>query len=228
MAIIKKYRARIVSIKSDISDVYIMDFVSLGKSFQYSSGQFLHLAIDEEYDGIGQWPDSRCFSMQSSPEEDFIRITYAVKGNFTRTMVEKLKIDSEVWLKLPYGNLFQQPHNKEKTVFIAGGTGITPFLSLFKHVSFNQYVNPAIYLGFRSINFNLYEEELNQITNTSKKVTYFYQDKDGSIDIQTILAQNSVGSSFFISGPPAMIKSFKDFLLTNGVPPSNVLTDEWE
>ena len=88
-----------------------MEFKSLGR-YKYYPGQFLHLAIDHEYDGSGQWPESRCFSMQSNPDEKTIKITYAVKGRFTKQMEEKLKIGSEVWLKLPYGDLFTQPHKK--------------------------------------------------------------------------------------------------------------------
>jgi NAD(P)H-flavin reductase len=35
-------------------------------------------------------------------------------------------------------------------------------------------------------------------------------------------------ASFFISGPPAMIKSFKKYLIANGIPVNQVLTDDWE
>ena len=110
MAIVKKYPARIVSIQNNITRVYTLEFESLAKSFNYAPGQFLHLAMDEDYDGSSQWPESRCFSMQSNPDEKTIRITYAVKGSFTQSMEEKLKKGAKVWLKLPYGDLFQQQH----------------------------------------------------------------------------------------------------------------------
>ncbi len=162
MAITKKYKTEIVSILNKIDGVYTIEFRSLDKPFKYSPGQFLHLAIDE-YDPAGQWPESRCFSMQSAPGEDLIRITYAAKGQFTSRMQQELKPGKLVTLKLPYGELFTQPHNKTNTVFIAGGTGITPFLSLFTHESFNEYINPHIYLGFRSNEYNIYQEELDRM-----------------------------------------------------------------
>ena len=154
-----------------------------------------------------------------------IKITYAVKGKFTKQMEQTLKVGSEVWLKLPYGDLFQQPHSKENTVFIAGGTGITPYLSLFTHESFNEYINPRIFLGFRSKEFNIYEQELNSVQLC---VTSFYQDSDGIINIEQIYAENGSLSNYFISGPPAMIKAFKQTLIYKGVPAGNVLTDDWE
>ncbi len=233
MAIVKKYKARLISIQNKIAGVYTLEFESLGKPFNYAPGQFLHLAFDNDYDGSGQWPESRCFSMQSNPTEETIRITYAVKGDFTKQMEQTLKEGAEVWLKLPYGDLFQQSHNKENTVFIAGGTGITPFLSLFTNESFNEYTNPKIYLGFRSKAYNIYETELNSVKlrdNSGELCDpkIYYEDKDGIINIEDIFNENSANATYFISGPPTMIKSFKDYLVSVGVKKEQVLTDDWE
>lgn len=224
----KKYKSELISISNLFEGIYTLEFKSLGSKYKYQPGQFLHIALDETYDGSSQWPDSRCFSMQSNPAEETIRITYAVKGVFTKLMEQSLKQGSEVWLKLPYGDLFSQPHNKENTVFIAGGTGITPFLSLFTHESFNEYSNPRIYLGFRSKDYNIYEDELNRSMNSSQIITTFYQDTDGVIDIKRIFNDNGAACNYFISGPPAMIKIFKQALVNQGVPVSSVLTDDWE
>jgi len=229
MAIVKKYPSRIVSIKNSIDGVYTIDFESLGKPFKYDAGQFLHLAIDE-YDPSTQWPDSRCFSMQSSPIEELIRITYAAKGQFTKRMKHELKVGSEVTLKLPYGDLFSQDHNKTNTVFIAGGTGITPYLSLFTDQSFAVYEHPVLYSGFRTENMNLYKTELEMAEkiNPGLDIHLVYQDKDGILDIEKILNENTLNCSYFISGPPVMIKNFKLTLISKGVSEQNVLTDDWE
>ncbi len=224
---IKKYLARVVAIHNHIDGVYTLELESLDKPFKYEPGQFLHLAMDE-YDPSGQWPDSRCFSMQSAPSEELIRITYAVKGQFTNRMQHELKPGKQVTLKLPYGDLFTQPHNKANTVFIAGGTGITPFLSLFTHESFNEYTNPRIYLGFRSKEYNIYHEELNRSCNSSKFVKYFFENTDGVIDINSIYNKNCTNVDYFISGPPVMIKEFKQALIANGISANHVLTDDWE
>lgn len=224
----KKYQSKVISIKNPFPGIYTLEFKSLNGKYKYAPGQFLHIALDEDYDGSGQWPISRCFSMQSNPNEETIRITYAVKGTFTKQMEQTLKIGREVWLKLPYGDLFTQPHSKENTVFIAGGTGITPFLSLFTDESFNEYINPRIYLGFRSKEFNIYQPELDYSCNSSKFVKSYFQDKDGVIDIDGIFQDNGISSNYFISGPPAMIKAFKNALIAKGVSIENILTDDWE
>jgi ferredoxin-NADP reductase len=221
----KKYKSTIVSIDNPIEGIYTLELESQRRPYKYSPGQFLHFALDADYDGVGQWPESRCFSMQSNPREETVKMTYAVKGGFTREMEQTLKAGSEIWLKLPYGNLFQQTHSKDKTVFIAGGTGITPFLSLFTDESFAGYQNPKIYLGFRSKEFNIYEREI-ELLNAC--IATFYQDSNGIIDIERIFEDNGTDSDYFISGPPAMIKEFKSSLIENDVHPQNILTDDWE
>jgi ferredoxin-NADP reductase len=230
MAIVKKYKSQIEKITAHGEGVYTLELKALDRAFKYTPGQFLHIALDTDYDGAGQWPESRCFSMQSNPDDSTIKITYALKGDFTKEMESTLKVGSEVWLKMPYGDLFDQPHEKVNTVFIAGGTGVTPYLSLFNHERFKEYSEPTLYLGLRSTKYHFYEKELNlaKEINPMLNIEVVYQNTDGVLNIEEILAKSDSTSSFFISGPPIMIKTFKAYLIANGVSESNVLTDDWE
>lgn len=225
--VIKKYKSIVASIKNPVEGIYTLEFKTLNGAYKYAPGQFLHLALDKDYDGIGQWPESRCFSMQSNPDEDNIRITYTVKGRFTKMMERQLKVGSEVWLKLPYGDLFIREHDKKNTVFIAGGTGITPFLSLFTNQSFYDYESPRIYLGFRSAELNIYKTDLSRLHNSTVIVNYIYENQEGCLDIQQIFDDNGFDPDYFISGPPLMITTFKNFLKTTGVAEKQLKTDDW-
>jgi predicted ferric reductase len=227
MAIVKKYRAKVEEIFNPLPDIYSVSFTS-EKEFKYLPGQFLHLALDD-YDGIGQWPESRCFSMQSSPNAEIIKITFAVKGSFTKRMIKELHAGKKIWLKLPYGDIFERGHSKINCVFIAGGTGITPFLSLFNCNSFSGYISPKLYFGVRKNNYNIFKSELfiaNKI-NSSFYINIIEQDKNGVLDIEKIY-KNNPGSVYFMSGPPVMIKNFKNYLLGRNIPSTNILTDDWE
>lgn len=224
---VRKYKSIIRKIENQIEGVYTLTIEPLSGKYRFAPGQFLHLSIDSDYDGVSQWPESRCFSIQTSSDtSDFLKITYSVKGAYTRMMADKLQEGSEVWVKMPYGELFEQEHSKENTVFISGGTGITLFLSLFTDSSFAEYSNPVLYAGFRSRELNIYQNELDHAPNLN--LNLIYQDSEGILDIQRILAENSNDNSYFISGPPSMIKAFKQYLIGNEVTENNVLTDDWE
>ncbi len=227
MAIVKKYKSAAEEVKEHIPGLFTVTFSS-NKKFVYNPGQFLHLALDE-YDGIGQWPESRCFSMQSNPDERNVTITYSVKGTFTKRMSELLISGKQVWLKMPYGDIFDRGHSLNNCVFLAGGSGVTPFLSLFTYRTFAEYVNPVLYLGLRSSEYNVFSAEIETAKkiNDSFTVNYVYQDREGLIDIAQVLAEHSE-SVYFISGPPIMIKNFKIALLNGGVAENRILTDDWE
>ncbi len=226
----KRYLSEIVSINNLQKEIFTLKLKSLGRKYKYHPGQFLHLAIDENYDGIGEWPESRCFSFQSTPQEEHIRITYSIKGKFTQQMKDNLHIGKKIWLKLPYGDLFLQPHNKKNTIFIAGGTGITPFLSLFNHSSFNSYTNPILYAGFQNQSYNHYINDIDRAIQLNPQLKYIpvYENKKGILNIHKIFLRSKPMTSFFISGPPNMIFVFKQLLMKFGVDKRNILTDEWE
>ncbi|HAH30711.1 MAG TPA: hypothetical protein DCL44_00170 [Elusimicrobia bacterium] len=229
MAIVKKYRSEVVAVENPVSDIRTVTLRPLEKAYKYNPGQFLHLALDE-FDPARPWPESRCFSMQSSPDQETIKITFAEKGKFTARMARELAPGKVIYVKLPYGDLFSIAHNTQKTVFVAGGTGITPFLSLFTSPEFAAYQNPSLYFGLRSLSHHLYAADLEKAlgVNPSFSVKLQNEEKDGRLDIQKIFGENGPSAVYFISGPPVMIKSFKSFLASNGVPPENIRTDDWE
>jgi predicted ferric reductase len=224
----KKYKAEVISVKNPVDNVYTIEFRSLSGQFKYRPGQFLHLALDV-YDPSYGWPESRCFSMQSSPKQEFIKITFSVKGNFTSRMVRELSNGKIVDLKLPYGELFQQDFFMQDVVFIAGGTGITPFLSLFTDNIFEKYISPKLYFGLRNIKYNIYEDELRNalIINPFFKIETKYEETDGYFQIDQIAKENALNNIYFISGPQSMIRNFKERLHKLGVSLQNIKTDDW-
>lgn len=225
----KKYPSTVEKIEHHGSGVHTLYIKSNTGRYRYFPGQFLHLALDEDYDGIGQWPDSRCFSIQGSVDNKQIKLSFAVKGSYTKQMETCLKPGSKVWLKLPYGDLFTQQHAKENTVFISGGTGITPFLSLFTHPSFSEYKAPVLYAGFKNAAMDFYHQELNNSIriNPHFRINKVFEDVQGLLDIDMILKDSHENSCFFLSGPPAMINTFRNALLLYGVQDSHIISDEW-
>jgi ferredoxin-NADP reductase len=168
--------------------------------------------------------------MQSSPASELLKITYSVKGKFTSRMSRELKTGCVVDIKLPYGGLFQNEHSRDNVVFIAGGTGITPFLSAFNDPSFSVYSRPVLFLGVRSKEFNIYNKELALAIriNPALRLNIKCQNTDGIIAIDAIVEENGTDRYYFISGPQIMISSFKTRLLALGIIDRQIITDEWQ
>jgi ferredoxin-NADP reductase len=229
MALVKKYRTIVKEIEHPLPDIYIVTLASQDGRYRYKPGQFLHLALDQ-YDPSKQWPESRCFSIQTNPREEYIKITYSVKGDYTKRMARELTPAQTVWVKLPYGDLFSTIDPKARSIFIAGGTGVTPCLSLFTDEKFKAFQSPVLYFGARSERYNIYKKEFDKACkiNSTFRIVAHYEDAEGFLNIEHIAHQHAVEDIFYLSGPPLMTKSFKKHLLDNNVPESNIKTDDWE
>ena len=227
--LVKKYLAEVVSISNPVDSLYLLELRSKEKPFKFLPGQFLHLALDE-YDPSQGWPESRCFSIQAQNSPDQIVLSFSAKGRFTKRMALELKEGKLVVVKLPYGSLFHDIPSDSTSIFIAGGTGITPFLSLFTDKSFERYKNPRLYAGFRNKYYNVYETFLSRANGINSRFEYKikYEDSEGMLDIAEIFTHERPDSLFFLSGPPQMIKNFRQYLEQSGVDKVNIRTDDWE
>jgi ferredoxin-NADP reductase len=226
---VKKYRTIVSAIEHPLPDVYTLTLTSQNGRFRYKPGQFLHLTLDE-YDPSQQWPESRCFSIQTNPEEEYLKITYSVKGALTKQMAQELTIGKNVWVKLPYGELFENDYSKVSCVFLAGGTGVTPYLSLFTSKVFAKYNTPTLYFGVRNEHYHIYKDAFSKARqiNPAMNITIVYAESEGMLKINSIFGRHGKSAVYFLSGPPVMIKTFRKQLTMLGVPEQQVRTDEWE
>ena len=208
----------------------------------FKPGQFLHLAIDE-YDPSFHWPESRVFSIANSPtRRNKLKVTFSVKGDYTEKMYNEVKSGDVLWLKLPYGSFLIPDHDAE-IVLIAGGTGITPFVSFLEYVIDNQKgFNIRLYYGVRSPEYLLFDSLLNECKKSLNNFTcHIYcetiNNKDtlnivnkGMLSIKTILYETieNKNSIYYLSGPQQMIFNFKKELIENDILENNIMIDEWE
>jgi len=145
-------------------------------------------------------------------------------------MAAELVSGKEIVVKLPYGELFSKERDRAHSVFIAGGTGVVPFLSLFADPSFDVYESPSLWLGVREERYHIYDAELQdaQTRNAGFQIHTVCQDREGVLDIAKIFSAHGQDATYFISGPPIMIANFKNYLLSHGLAPEQVCTDDWE
>jgi len=235
MATPVKIKATVGKVVKHTDSVVSYHFIPQGRVPRFHAGQFLHLALDEHHSDT-QWPESRVFSIASSPAEraSELAVTISVKGRYTERIFNTLETGSECWLKLPYGE-FLFPAD-QSLVLIAGGVGITPYLSLLKQM-LEEKSEQAVLLcyGVRSAPYYLFEELLNRCESElpNFKKTVYCEDgslpgNKGVLDIEAIHVVAPAGALFYLSGPPAMIKVFKGRLLDLGVDRARTRVDDWE
>lgn len=241
MSIPVKIPAKVILLKKHTKDVCSYVFKPEKKCPNFRPGQFLHLAIDP-YDPSFPWPESRVFSIANSPtRKETIKVTVAVKGRFTKRMYQEINEGDKVWLKLPYGRFTFTDAKENATVLVAGGTGITPYISFLEY-SVDNKINEktALYYGVRSKDLLLFTDVLSECENTLlkfKKVIYIEnlesdennQYRRGILDIKKIHREVMDNNAhFYLSGPLDMIKKFLKYLMKHSVPEAHIHIDEWE
>jgi NAD(P)H-flavin reductase len=243
-----RIRAKVAAIESFGDGVYRVHFTPKTVAPRFKPGQFLHLTV-EDYDPAGGfWPESRVFSIASSPCTVLIDIIYSVKGRYTRRMEEQLAVGADVWLKLPYGEFIVENSvlPRQDVVLVAGGTGISPFLPYLEKLVASSVRERTVrlYFGVRASRLILAAELLDACVAAGLlDVQVFVENEDpegvtarnvrlagGRLNVQRV-AEESFDLQrpvFFLSGPPDMIITFKDGLRSAGIAEEMVKIDEWD
>jgi NAD(P)H-flavin reductase len=207
---------------------------------RFNPGQFLHLTL-EKYDASYNWPESRVFSIaNSSTRNEYIDILISPKGNYTSRIVNTLKIGDDVWIKLPFGDFNFKDAMDKNCILIAGGTGISPFISFMQYViDTNFEYSLKLFYGVRNERLIIIDELLKECKEKIKNFSYeLYLEETGTntnatkgiVSIDKIIEEtkNINNKIFYLSGPILMIKSFKEKLIESGVDINLIKYDNWE
>jgi ferredoxin-NADP reductase len=168
----QKLRCRIQKITDHGDHVYTVDLAPERPLPRFKPGQFLHLTLDD-YDPSGFWPESRVFSIASSPaQRNDLRISYSVKGRYTARMENELQEGRWVWVKLPYGDFVIR--DAGNVALLAGGTGITAFIAFLENLMSEHPSMVYLVYGARNRNLLIYRDMIeNQVSRITKLKTFY-------------------------------------------------------
>jgi ferredoxin-NADP reductase len=101
--------------------------------FQFKAGQAVDIGLIDlpETDGAG---NTRAFSLTSAPFESELAIATRMRSTAFKRVLGALVPGNRVRLEGPFGSLTLHRDVSRPAVFLAGGIGITPFLSMIKQV----------------------------------------------------------------------------------------------
>jgi ferredoxin-NADP reductase len=238
MPVAQKLCCQVERIIDHGSQVYSLELIPERPVPRFLPGQFMHLAIDV-YDPGGFWPESRVFSIASSPEiRQKLRITYSVRGKYTARMAQELKIGSQLWIKLPYGDFVIR--DSADVVLLGGGTGITAFTAFLEGLNANFSHHVYLFYGARTRELLIYRQMVKEIADRVPALSYWCFIENGevqslnetigrlSIDEVIQKVKSPLNANYYLSGPPEMLKSFSNALVMRQVHLDQIFQDAWE
>ena len=233
----QKLRCQVLEIQSHGERVYSLFLKPESPAPRFLPGQFLHLALDT-YSPGDFWPDSRTFSIASaSAERQLLRITYAVKGQFTTRMEAELHEGSQVWIKMPYGDFTIRLD--QEVCLLAGGTGVTAFTAFLAGLSADCPQRVHLFYGARRPDLLIYRSLVQAAAQRCPRLQLHYsaeQDFDGTdyrpgrIDTETVFGSvpEPLALTYYLAGPPEMIQALTAGLRQRGLNPAQIIADAWE
>lgn len=112
-----------------------------------------------------------------------------------------VNVGDEITISYPV-NLFSLDLRARKHLMIAGGIGITPFLSQIKQLD-RAHGNWELHYACRSEALGSYVDYL---TSTHPNdVNVYYDDQDQAIDLENLLDGQPLGTHIYVCGPKGMI-----------------------
>jgi ferredoxin-NADP reductase len=233
----QKIRCQVVEIQDHGEQLYSVFLQPESLVPTFLPGQYLELALDEYTPG-GSWPESRSFSIASAPSDrSLLRITYAVKGQFSTRMEAELRLGGPVWVSMPYGEFIID--TARDACLLAGGTGVTAFTAFLDGLSVNYPRQVHLFYGTRRPGQLIYRPLVQAAAQRCPDlhVRYFAeQDPDGTdclpgrIEAETVFRSvpEPLSLTYYLAGPPGMVQALTMGLIRRGVEPGKIVAEAWE
>lgn len=144
-------------------DHTVAEIVMLPDSEQpmsFESGQFVFVSVIHR--SVGREPHP--FTIASSPTDPHVRFVVKVLGDYTADLV-KLELPASARLEGPYGRFSYRLVTNPNQIWIAGGIGVTPFLSMARSLDAKDQLRIDLYYCTEGSNQAHFLDELFEISD---------------------------------------------------------------
>lgn len=201
----------------------------LPEPIPFKSGQYMEWTLPHSRtDTRG---NRRYFSLVSAPKSDEIAIAVKFYDNSStyKTKLKNLEVGEEI-IASQLGGDFTMPRNFEnkKLAFIAGGIGITPYISMIEHIiQENKTCDIVLLYSLKTIQDAAFVDILEKAREYGVNTVYTITSEVGMIDSAMIQKEIPDFSErmFYISGPQLMVQALEKTIRTMGIPKKKIITD---
>ena len=206
------------------------------KEFAFLPGQYVDITIPGTQ-------EHRSFSMSTTPAQSD-HLEFVIKmypgGKFSELLDSGLKIGDELEIKGPYGMFTLRESHQSDLVFVGGGAGMAPVLSLLRSMDERGIQRSArFYSGARTEADLCFLEELCSFEQRLSRFTYTsalshlddgaeWKGETGFVhDVVDRIEGDLTGVDAYVCGPPPMVEAAIAVLEQHGVATEHIYYDKF-
>lgn len=201
--------------------------------YDFTPGQATEVSIDKE----GWREEKRPFTFTSLPEDENLEFTIKIYSDHegVTNKLNTLENGDKLLIDEPWGTI----EYKGPGVFLAGGAGITPFISIFRHLHKEGSLsgNTLIFSNKSEDDIILRDELKNMLgSNFINVITQTEPDSYANPDLTYLkgfidkeFLQNTIDDfdrHFYVCGPPPFNEAMLDALKAQGANPDALIFEE--
>jgi len=222
----RRHLLQVTNVVQETPDTWSLHFK--GSNADHKPGQFLMLSLLHN----GRRSEPHPFTISSSPTSGDLSVSVKAVGDFTSTVKDTTRADG-AYIDMPYGTFSFLNYDAPNLVFIAGGIGITPFISMLRYMADKKLERNVILIwGNKSEKDIAFNAELVQMTIALPSLHIIHvlsnqpewPGEKGYVDTQ-FLRKHLDGfenPQVFVCGPPVMMTKVVRALQQVGVPKERI------
>lgn len=222
----KKKPWKLVSITKEVESTWSIVIEPVNHDgIRFRAGQFVWITLGDTPFKLQQHP----FTISSAPADKNIRLTIKALGDFT-SEISTLEEGSTAYVEGPYGNFTLDASIKDHNVFINGGIGITPTMSILNDLkNKNDQCPVTVIYGTPSLELTPFYEELMELSKVlNLKVVHVLDEPSNDWDGETGFITEEIMKrhipedvskcEYYVCGPAPLMDVAESTLREWGVP----------
>ena len=209
--------------------------------FVFNAGQYIDLTLTGSFPGLSNGL-THTFSIASSPFDEELLVTTRMRNTVFKQALSILPIGSGVKIEWPMGSFRLHNNTARPAVFLAGGIGIAPFLSMLSHATGEKLRHPIVlFYANRYLEDAAFMNPLWQLERANPRFRFVptltrwdknyrgWKGETGHISAEMLVTQVGIvrGPIYYIAGPPTMVAATRRTLSEAGVDEDDVRTEKF-
>jgi len=211
-------------------------------NFVFKAGQYIDLTLSGSQPQLGPSDGmTHTFSIASSPSDKDLIVTTRMRNTVFKRTISTVPIGSRARIEGPMGSFTLHNNTARPAVFLAGGIGIAPFLSMLSYAT-EEKLRHAIVLFYanRYLEDAAFIDALWKIERANPRFRFVptltrvpnnngWKGKVGRISSEMLLTHVGIlrGPIYYIAGPPTMVAAARRTLSEVGVDEDDIRTEEF-